>query len=104
MARMKQLAKWSGLTLAGLLLLLGLAIGLGYGYLQSDSGRDWAAREIERLTSTPGEVEVRIGSLAGQLPFAVSASDVRISDGAGAWLTIDNVGYEVDRRRPSGGN
>ena len=96
MARMKQLAKWSGLTLAGLLLLLGLAIGLGYGYLQSDSGRDWAAREIERLTSTPGEVEVRIGSLAGQLPFAVSASDVRISDGAGAWLTIDNVGYEVD--------
>jgi translocation and assembly module TamB len=96
MARMKQLAKWSGLALAGLLLLLGLAIGLGYGYLQSDSGRDWAAREIERLTSTPGEVEVRIGSLAGQLPFAVSASNVRIGDGAGAWLTIENVGYEVD--------
>ncbi len=96
MARGKQLAKWLGLTFAGLLLLLGLALGLAYGYLQSDNGRDWAAREIERLISTPGEVEVRIGSLAGQLPFAVSASDVRISDGAGAWLTIENIGYEVD--------
>ena len=72
MARMKQLAKWSGLTLAGLLLLLGLAVGLGYGYLQSDSGRDWAAREIERLTSTPGEVE-------GQQVwvFAISPGSVR---------------------------
>ena len=96
MARGKQLAKWFGLASAGLVLLLGLAIGLGYGYLQSDSGRDWAARKIERLMSTPGEVEVRIGRLSGQLPFAVFASDLSISDSAGAWLNIEKISYEVD--------
>ena len=78
MARMKQLAKWFGLSLAGLSLLLGLLAGLGYNYLQGDAGRDWAAREIERLASTPGEIEVEIGGLSGRLPFAVSVSDLRL--------------------------
>ena len=96
MARAKQLAKWLGLTAGGLLLLLGLAVGLGYGYLQSEGGRERAAREIERLISTPGELEVRIDGLAGRLPFAASVGELQISDGTGAWLTIDHLGYQVD--------
>ncbi len=96
MARMKQLAKWLSLSLAGLLSLLALAVGLGYGYLQSEDGRNWAARKIERLASTPGEIEVEIGALSGRLPFAVSVSDLRLSDREGPWLTIDRIGYEID--------
>jgi len=96
MTRARQLLKWLGLTAAGLLLLPALAAGLGYGYLQSDGGRDWAARTIERLISTPGEVEVRIGRLTGQIPFDVSVSDLRVSDPAGVWLIVEGLGYQVD--------
>jgi translocation and assembly module TamB len=96
MARAKQLAKWLALAAVGLLVLLGLAVGLGYGYLQSEAGRERAAREIERLISTPGEIEVRIDGLAGRLPFTASIGKLQISDGTGAWLTIEKLGYEID--------
>lgn len=96
MAGAKRLAKWFGLSAGALLLLLVVAGGLGYGYLQSDSGRERAARAIERLISTPGGVEVRINGLGGQLPFAASIGQLRISDGSGAWLTVDKLGYEID--------
>ena len=96
MTRARQLMKWLGLAAAGLLLLLAATAGLAYGYLQSDGGRAWAARTIERLVSTPGEVEVRIGRLSGRIPFAVSVGDLRVSDAAGEWLVIEALGYQVD--------
>ncbi len=96
MARAKRLAKWIGLAAAGLLVLLALAGAVGYGYLQSDGGRERAARALERLISTPGELEVRIGRLGGRLPFAVSVDEVQVADEKGAWLAVDGLSYEID--------
>jgi len=96
MPRVKRLAKWIGLSLAGLALLLALALAGGYAFLQSESGRSLAARQLERTISTPGEFEVRIAGLSGRLPFAASVENVKIEDARGAWLTIENLRYEVD--------
>lgn len=96
MTRVKGLAKWIGLSLAGLALLLVLALAGGYAVLQSESGRSLAARQLERLISTPGELEVRIAGLSGRLPFAASVEEAEVKDARGAWLTIENLRYEVD--------
>ena len=72
MARIKQLSKWVGLALAGVLLLAGLALLMAYGYQQTDSGRDRVARALERLISTPGKLEIHLDRLSSRIPFEAS--------------------------------
>src|SRR3546814_5538529 len=52
----RQIAKWGLIGGAGLLAVVALGLALGFGWLQSDSGRNWLARQIEDAASTPGEM------------------------------------------------
>src|SRR3546814_13061316 len=92
----RQIAKWSLIGGAGLLAVVALGLALGFGWLQSDGGRDWPARQIEDAASTPGEMELSIGALTGDLPQSLVARDIVLSDAGGPWLTI--AALEVDWR------
>jgi translocation and assembly module TamB len=94
MARAKSIAKWS---LVGLGTLLGLAlvvVGLAFAWLRSDGGLDWLARQIEDAASTPGEMELAIGSLRGDFPGSLRATDVVLRDGDGPWLTLSSLAVD----------
>lgn len=88
MRRAKAIAKWGLIGLGGLLLLGGTALALGYAWINSEGGRDWLARQIEEAVSTPGEVELSIGRLEGDLPAQLRARDMVLRDAEGPWLTI----------------
>lgn len=77
--------------LGGLLGLLVLTLGLGYALAQSDAGRTWLARQLERLLSEPGTFEVAIGRLDGALPQTVRLVDLRIGDAEGHWLEAAEI-------------
>src|SRR3546814_1132006 len=46
---------------------------------------------IEDATSTPGEMQLSIGEIAGALPQSLVARNVVVSDNEGPWLTISAV-------------
>ena len=96
MPKAKTIAKWSLIGLAGLLLSGALALGLGYSWLRGDSGRAWLKQQIEAAVSTPGEMELTIGRLDGDLPANLAARDIILRDAEGAWLTIGAL--ELDWR------
>src|SRR3546814_14397827 len=91
MRRAKQIATWGLLGLAGLLAVVAITVTVGFAWLRSDSGRDWLARQIEDATSTPGEMQLSIGEIAGALPQSLVARNVVVSDNEGPWLTISAV-------------
>ncbi len=88
MSRARRVAKWGFIGCAGLLATVAVALALGYGWLQSDTGRSWLARQIEDAASTPGEAELSIGSLTGNLPHRLRAENITLRDREGTWLSI----------------
>src|SRR3546814_8594803 len=90
MRRAKQIATWGLLGLAGLLAVVAITVTVGFAWLRSDSGRDWLARQIEDAPSTPGEMQLSIGEIAGALPQSLVARNVVVSDNEGPWLTISD--------------
>jgi len=74
-------------------LLVGIVIASGF-WLRSDSGRRWVAGEIAALASTPGETEVRIGGLTGDLFGAFGLTDLRVADRRGVWLTVGSAAFD----------
>ena len=96
MARVRHWAIRFGLAVTGLFGLAGLLLALAYLALQSEGGRDWAAKRIESLATTPGSFELRIDGLDGRLPFEVSAREIALGDAAGTWLTVEAAHFEID--------
>ena len=88
MPRAKAVLKWLGFGLGGLLAVVAGGVGVGYAWLQSDGGREWLVGQIEAAASTPGELELSIGRLEGDLPARVAVRDVMVSDAEGRWLSI----------------
>jgi translocation and assembly module TamB len=72
-------------ALAGLIVLAGAAL---YGVGQSDSGRAWIAARIATFASTPGEREVTIGHIGGNLFRRIRLRDVTVRDSSNPWLVI----------------
>jgi len=88
MQRFMQILRWTVIgmtTTAGLVCLLLLA---GYWYLQSESGRAQLVEILNRQLSTPGEIEVRIGRLQGDLLNRIEIHDFSLGDSDGSWLQI----------------
>ncbi len=77
-----------------LMTALTLAI-LGVAWLQTASGKGWLAHAIEAGVSTPNR-RLEIGTLEGAIPFAPVATDVRLSDLAGPWLSLDRAAIRLD--------
>lgn len=94
MNRAAAIAKWTALGAAGMVAVFAVAMALGFTWLRSDGGRDWLARQIEDAASTPGEMELSIGEIAGELPQSLVAQNIVLSDREGSFLTIGML--EID--------
>ncbi|MPY73592.1 MAG: hypothetical protein GEU87_04975 [Alphaproteobacteria bacterium] len=79
------------LAVLGLLAVSGIASVL---WLRSEGGRAWIAQEIGRLASTPGEVQVSVGRLDGDLFRQIALSGITASDAGGVWLTVRSVAVD----------
>jgi len=80
--------RWLGLGAAASLGLLSLLLILGYGFVQSESGRQRLVELLNQQLSTPGSSEVRIGRLQGNLLQRIEIHDLSLSDGDGSWLQL----------------
>ncbi|MDF2366752.1 hypothetical protein, partial [Sneathiella sp.] len=64
-------------------LILLLIIAGGYAFLQLDSGRALLVSQIEKAASTPGELELKLGPLDGNIFGDFSLKEVRLRDAKG---------------------
>ncbi|MEQ8356335.1 MAG: translocation/assembly module TamB domain-containing protein [Kiloniellaceae bacterium] len=80
-----------GFGLGGLLVIGAGGVILGYTWLQSESGRDWLVRQIEAAASTPGETQLFIDNLEGDLPGNLRATGITVSDSEGSWLRVGSL-------------
>ncbi|MGH6620293.1 MAG: hypothetical protein ACREF6_12185, partial [Alphaproteobacteria bacterium] len=79
------------LAVLGLLAVSGIASVM---WLRSEGGRAWIAQEIGHLASTPGEVQVSVGRLDGDLFRQIVLSGITASDAGGVWLTVRSVAVD----------
>ena len=86
-----RLLRWLGLGAAASLGLICLLLILGYGFVQSESGRERLVEFLNQQLSTPGSSEVRIGRLQGNLLQRIEIHELSVSDGDGSWLQLKIV-------------
>lgn len=72
-------------------LILLLIIAGGYAFLQMDSGRALLVSQIEKVASTPGEFEVKLGPLEGNIFSGFSIDEVQLLDAKGEWLSVEDI-------------
>ncbi|HEX5184904.1 MAG TPA: translocation/assembly module TamB domain-containing protein [Allosphingosinicella sp.] len=75
-------AKWTGIGLAGIILLLGLFIL----WLNSEMGRSFVARQINKLQTASG-LSIHVGRIDGSLFSNLIIHDLRLSDSKGPFFT-----------------
>jgi translocation and assembly module TamB len=91
----RRIAKWAGAFLAGMLLLVFLAVGAVVLLLQTDYGRNRVAGLIGDLTrGTPYQVEIR--GFGGSPPRSMEFERVEISDERGVWLVLNSLHVRWD--------
>jgi|GEM_PF-1144913 len=87
----RRLAKWTLLTIAGFVVLIGLL----WAGLQTH----WAKKQLERLvarvTAETGDYRVAIHGLDGLLPFSITAKQVTVSDAKGPWLELEKFDFSI---------
>ena len=71
----------------GFILLLGLA----HAFLQSETGKYYLARMIERGLSAGSDRQVQLGKIKGYIPFEIECDSIKIGDDKGDWLSIKNI-------------
>lgn len=52
---------------------------------------EWAAGQITKLLTTPGEGGISVGRVGGSLPGRIELHDIAVSDAQGVWTTVDSV-------------
>ncbi len=80
--RARAVAKWTGIGLAGIILLFGLFIL----WLNSGMGRSFVARQINKLQMASG-LSIHVGRIDGSLFSNLTIHDIRLSDSKGAFFT-----------------
>ncbi len=81
-------------VLGCLVLLLVLAVTAAVGWLQTDSGKSFAASEISRLGSTPGQ-QIEVTGLTGSVPFDIGVGRIALADKDGEWLVLRGLRLHV---------
>jgi translocation and assembly module TamB len=72
------------------LVLVLFAVGAAFEYVQSTSGRQKLVEMIESASESGGQ-PIKIGSLDGDFPSAITLTDISVFDAEGLWLNIDRV-------------
>jgi translocation and assembly module TamB len=86
-----------GRTLRWLGVALGLAIIFligGAALLQTEEGKTWLARTIERTISAP-DFTVAVTGLHGTIPFNIKVDQIDIGDRDGTYLTAHDFGLNI---------
>nr|WP_246499749.1 translocation/assembly module TamB domain-containing protein [Azospirillum soli] len=77
----------------GLIVLTGAAFAAdteGGGWGPANAVRRWIADTIEKSVSGP-DLQVKIGTLSGAVPFDFTVSDITVADREGIWLRLERV-------------
>lgn len=87
------------LTLAGLVLVLGLVLADGVVWLRSAEGENWLRNEAvgqlnELLTDTG--LQLSVEALEGPLPEQLRLRGLVLRDARGPWLTVDEAELRLD--------
>ncbi len=88
------MSRWlirAALSIAALIGLVIVAAGVGYGWLQTDSGRRWVEARLEIAT----DGRLRVEQLQGALPFEARAGRLILSDATGSWLSAEQVRFSI---------
>jgi translocation and assembly module TamB len=85
-----RILRWLGMTLGMVILVLAAAVGL----LQTQTGKTWLARTIERTISDP-DFTVAVAGLHGTVPFNIKVRRIDIGDRDGTYLTARDFGLNI---------
>ena len=66
-----------------------------FGLLQTRPGKDFLAAQISRLASN-ARFTWGINGLGGTVPFDMTAQRLTVTDNEGTWLTLRDVGLDID--------
>ncbi|MDB5397636.1 MAG: translocation/assembly module TamB [Rhodospirillales bacterium] len=64
----------------------------GFGFMQTEVGKDWLASTATRTLSSPAAT-IKVGTIEGLVPFDMRISQIAMEDMGGAWLTIDEAAF-----------
>ena len=78
------------ILLAPVVFLILAILGI-YAFLQTDSGRALLVSEIGSAASVPGELELELGSLDGNIFSNFTLSSLLLRDKDGEWLNAENI-------------
>jgi translocation and assembly module TamB len=66
-------------------------LAVAYLSAQTDQGRDFVARQIEKFAASEPDLSVSVGEISGNLFSDFSISSLSVSDNKGAWLAAENL-------------
>lgn len=85
------------ILIGGALVVLLVAAAGGFGALQTATGQAWLAKRLSGLLSSDA-VQVEIAGIDGSVPFDMRVRQIRLADGGGTWLTIENTALKIAPR------
>lgn len=85
------------ILIGGALVALLVAVAGGFGALQTAAGQAWLAARLSDLLSSDA-VQVEIEGIDGSVPFDTRVRQIRLADGNGTWLTIENTALKIAPR------
>jgi len=62
-----------------------------YLFVQTDQGRNFAARQIETLINDPSGISISLGTIKGNIFSDFDVSSISLSDSEGHWATAENL-------------
>ncbi|MEM7223236.1 MAG: translocation/assembly module TamB domain-containing protein [Pseudomonadota bacterium] len=86
-----KLLRWPLIITGGLLGVFAVLLAGVYLYINTAGGQAWLAAQLEKQLNSPGELEVSIGRLGGQIPQNIELEDLSVSDGEGQWLSLESL-------------
>jgi len=90
-----KILRYTFLGLAGLLVLIVVAVAAGAAWLQTEGGRRWLVATIQQAASGP-DATLTLGTLSGRVPFDLTVSEIRMADREGVWLTLRDAHLDLN--------
>jgi translocation and assembly module TamB len=88
-----RILRWIGIALGVLVLVVCAA----FGFLQTQPGKAWLARQIAQAISDP-DFTVAIDRISGMVPFDMHVDRIDIGDRDGIYLTLQDIGLNISAR------